>query len=561
MSGSVFMRAKDVGKMITNYQLTRKGFQRGYEIFSDLIKDLENKEKTYKEIEKQAYAIFKVNDLPELQHKIDIINNSNLIKFANLAIRQSAPDFMSSQVTPQNLYEALNNYILDKAQASAEEITIKNLDNIIEESGIIDTLIKEIKSLREKGGAGVSKSGGVQRGRLTKQLVSGLSQYLKNPNDVKVLESQTYRKELTVLFKSQGYLKSNSTWEISYDSDEVNDIIDVLPLSYYPYYDLTPEQAKKAKKDENVWRNFKQHIANVVNDPSIPVDNIMDMLNPSAFIKYSLNDVIGVFGELQMLFIVYKLTGDLNFKATGPINNLKKPNLPELGADVLLHDTIGIQVKNYRPRGPQVYQLRKTFKWDYIQEALENDPNLEKIGDYYSAVCYNKPVKNATRQYKQLYDVMGRKSGGLNVSTEAYFASNIDKFITFSEAYDFLYGEDMEGQNGIRYIGDYKNAFYFFGAKTLVPVSYIIRLIIARIKRFYKLLEGKEREALQSFYFTYSYRGDVWSREEAAKVLRKENPEAPRAQKTILDGINFALTLNLKIEDLKLESGGPQIEV
>lgn len=556
----VFMTADEVGQLVSNYALSRRGFKSDKDIFNNLIGDLIKKISTYERIEKQAYDVFGVKNLVELQDKITEINET-LATFKNQYLQLANQDGSFSGTTTRAINDGFFRYLQDNFPSLAgDEI----LD--VEVQQVVDSIVSIIESGRkklQKSSSNRSANRTVSSQRIKKIVLQNIRPYIQGSQAQKDFKmSEDYLRAIDVELREKkdqsgnNYIQHHSTWEMQFDPNDYTDAISPLsPLHYYPYFDLTPEQQEKAiklsKEGKEVWLNFKKHISLVANNQYLDapsIENIMDNLHPSYFIKNDLNGVIGVLGELQMLLIAHALSSAKSIKFTGPLRNKLTSNKAELGADILLNNTIGIQVKNYRGvnlKQDHLYQLRKSFTWETLEEKLKGSPELHSLEDYYTALCYNQPVSGASSDYQHLYSALSTKSGGMYVMTQSFFAANIDKFLTFREAYQLLYpNEEIEED-----ISGYANAFFIFGGEIIIPTSYIIRLLIDRLKKLRNQLQNNlDTESLYSFYLTYVYNGPTWADVGTGGQFFKK--------RDILYQISFNLTLNLKIGDLQLKSGG-----
>lgn len=159
-----------------------------------------------------------------------------------------------------------------------------------------------------------------------------------------------------------------------------------------------------------------------------------------------------------MTLIAMELTdsNQVNVQYTGRLRNELTSNRAELGADVLLDSTVGVQVKNYmgyNDSSAHGYHLKtKGIKWDTLRARLGESANVESLGDFFAARCYNLPIKDpppelreSLPKYKAFFEnKISNKSGSLWQSVNAFLGANIDKFLTFEEAYQMMVGDDNE---------------------------------------------------------------------------------------------------------------------
>lgn len=574
---TVFATAAEVGRFVKDYSLSRRGFKKSPGIFEEILYFLRQKQIEYENAEQQMYNIFGVSGLKQLQERVEEVNDSGLIKFSNEYLRRANSELMKNlrEVSNEELIQAAAEYLeehiftldqkdnikFNSAEAIAEGLVEAPLLNILKESRQVSNAVFDKKHKTER----------IQRGKGYKILARNIAEYIKNPTTKQHFKmSKAYKGDLTAFLTEAKYLQDKSTFTLEIPSQELDGITDSIlgnDLNYYPYFMLSNAQMEEAvtgQQGKIVWQHFKKHIAEVSGMDMGVVNNILDQLGPEAFFQRSINGVVGILGEVQMLFIVSKLTAgrQVEMVASGPLKNLAKIDKPELGADLLLNKTLGIQVKNYRFINNSLFQIQKNFKWGYLEKVLSDSPYLIEMGKYYGAVCYNQVINksiiakfgeesvNRWEQYKALYEQkLNRRTGDLNVATQGYLMSNIDRFLTFQEAYQIIY-DSPQLQATVEQGATYKNAFYFFGGSTVVPVSYIIRLLISRFEKMLKELQSKEYNALGTFYVTSSYAGDE-------KYLYGGDNNDPVSN--ILSSITFNLTLNLKINDLQLDNGGVNV--
>ena len=581
MEDTVFMTAKDVRDFIHSYSLSRRQFYESSSILTQLINELYQEASNFETIELDAYKVFGVTSLNELQQKVDEINNSQLLYFSNEYLSQSGTALAKNLGTDvvTNIFRGMEEYL------KSDEIigpVLNSLQNYTDEEvrQIATERLAELINAKENR-TGTRSSRQIESKSTIKGLRPAVANLIKFIEDPSVTEAVTltdaYRKHFSLLLNLSDVYKTGSSWTLKYDNDSVIDnLTGAIPLSYYPYYQLTEKQKTIAKdytkgEGQKVWENFVDHLLSVAGmQGEDQAYKILGQLGPAPFIKEDLNGIKGILGEVQMLFIAIKLTKGKNVEliAAGPLRNKLQGNV-ELGTDVLLNGTLGIQVKNYSIHN-SVYQLSKTgMTWNYLQSKFED--NLTSIEKFYAIYSYNLPTRKrkfqteAFPEYDAFYEnVLKSKTSSYHVATEAFFASNLDKFLTLSEAYDLIYtGADGE----ISKTGNYTNVFYFFGGKTLVPVSYILRLLAYRIELLLDELKHSDINALGAFFLTSSYKGPVWPNPESewtdqsGSIKSKKGFHLPTASShtidEVLNGMLFNMRLNLKLEDLNLEGGGP----
>ena len=518
---TVFLTASDVRLFIHDYSFSRIGYRTYPEVFEELRHELVQLAKNFADEEEKFYEAFGKKSLKELQQEIDKINKSGLYQFANnyLTAADSSLKTIVKKTYDQSLYDGMIELLssdIPDIKNITDEMTNEQLELIEAECvNKLRLLIEQGRKEQNQGGKGPIKVRGQKEKTGIYILAKNLISYLKDRNlqhDFSI--SPAYKKTIKLILKKNKIDVYNSSWEMIYQNpEEITDA--VIPFNYYPYFHLTPEEAAYADNTKlPQWHNFVEHVKQVANleDPSI-VDAVMKAMGPKAFIKSDINGVVGILGELQMFLITAALRGGVNNAIfTAPLRESKTGQ--ELSTDLLVKG-YGIQVKNYKEHN-RVYSLSKSYKsWETIESKLQNDGNLQEIGKFLATQSYNKVIdpilakdKDGWESYNALYqNTMAPRRGSATVGTQAYFMAHAGDFFSFEEAKQLVTG-NLE-------IDEHKNLFYMFGGTTLVPTSYIIRLLCNRIDQILKMFQAtKDRESLNVFSFTNSYKSDiVWNYE------------------------------------------------
>lgn len=562
MDGKVFITSKEVIDFVDNFSLSRRGFQSDAEIFRTLLDELKMKQAMFYTIEKQAYKALNVSGIQELQKKIDDLNNSGLFQFQATYLNK-AGNLLSkfASVDDNEIAEVIANEIADspELQLMNEEAAL----NLVKEK--LEEIVTKQRNLRTPTSSRKRRHYVRKGSKGFEGLAAAIYAKVQGKKIGEVTIPTAYKKELkgyvnNIQEKPEGFM-----WEI--DFNDVPAPLEGASMSYYPYFGLTKEQRAEAldlssgSKGAETWANFKKHICEVAANTVISNTTIniaMDYLGPAAFIKTDVAGVQGILGELQMLLIAMYLIGDKSHVVmpSGQLRNELTKNRAELGADVLIDSTIGIQVKNYKgyltEEGHRGFHLKtKPISWDTLVERFYFD-DISDIGTYFAARCYNAPLKgtpppelaNSLPAYRHFYEnKLNNKTGSLNLAINSFFAANMDKFLTLVEAYEIAStGLNPAIENDLE--GGYLNAFFIFGGEKLIPTSRLLKALINRIEMLYQTLTGRGHGDVVNFSNSISYSGDVWA-------PREEIGSYP-SMASVLSNIKISTSLNIFLSDLDI---------
>lgn len=575
MSDRVCVTGREVRDFIDNYKFTRRNLKKDNELFNAMRTDIKEQITFYGKAEEDFYRKFNLHGgLPEFQKRFDEILSGNLHLFSNAYLQQS------------NLFQKFNTITNDDIEEYITDFLKKEIPEIFEKKKISDIILTNAATkLAEKI---QEEARTAHKEDYTKQVGEVKSFYLKGRiKDLvkgKKINPGEYKKDFKILMENEGSGKwTNSTYDMDFDvtfsigdnSDIEEAFMPLDELSYYPYFGLTESQKKEAKElkteqSKRVWHNFKDHIKSfLVGDISgQTIDAIMNQLGPYAFIQNSLSGVKGILGELQMLFVTAKLMGEKNvgnrILATGPLRNRRNKSA-ELGADVLIDSTIGLQVKNYKGHsieGKQVnYWLKSDLSFSTFSERVKENGDFVDFDKYVAILNYNQPNwagkgrgarglgfnKQSYEKYENYYNKkIAGKSGVINSTTKLLVAENMDKFLTLQESAELLSGDLKD----LYMKKDYVNAFYIFGGKNIIPVRVIFELLLRRINELEKAILWKKSAQTNNFYVGYNYQGTVWP----VDVIKDQDANylTNKTIQSVLDDLRIELKLNIWLSDLNL---------
>lgn len=556
----VCIDAPSVIKFINSFSVSRDSFQSGggNSALDNAEQKLRNEAANSKVKELEVLHKFRVNNINQLQSKIDEVVN-NYSAFKSGAISKSMKDFAEkydTAVSNKDLTDAIIKDIEQRSQENNElSEALKDLTSEAAIQAIAEILSKAVTTSREGKGKQT-------RSFYLKEYAQQIGNYMKDKKQAAKF-SQSYKKDLAMYFVFQGDdSKGSSTWNIRVELEKNPSSGN---LSFYPYYNLSIEEQTQAKNDNVTWSNFVNNLSSVISDPgSTYIKRALSFYSPADFFCSDMNSVIGILGEVQGLAILLNLMPDnTNFMAVGNKLNELKENRPKLGADILLNEEFGIQVKNYKgfplEGGSKGFWLQKDFTATEIINRLTNSAIKYDLGSYIAITQYNQPItqnkentqfydKESVDKYSEYYDSLLAKRGSVYTTIKALIAGDITQFWTFTEQYKILM-EDVDKSLE----GDYTNVFWFFGGEKLVASSQILTLLADRIKELKERLSGKDQAILNNFFTTYHYNDKLtWypidKRQEDGKTILV-GPE--RSAQDILDKINVTLKLNIFLDDIK----------
>ena len=296
-------------------------------------------------------------------------------------------------------------------------------------------------------------------------------------------------------------------------------------FEYYPYiFPSASERPPWAFQRDNTWNKFKTAVRAIAHlqDPNI-VDSIMESVGPEFFHVYDYNGLKGKLGELQAALVfgtllysktsgVADATRIIRISATeleaGDLRNSKF-----LGADVLIKNQYGIQVKNWTPNqeNQNAYkQFSDTLEWTTFKSYLQDAPDLEEFDKFLSILAFNRVARtppgyledqdeddiekfNMYKEgYRTFYNRMKAPTSPMHSAFNSLLAANLNAFMALEGSY---FDEIGQKQN-------YQNIFYLISGDTIVPVSNILNVLIKRIRTIVENLRNKQASARQFFNFS-----------------------------------------------------------
>lgn len=553
MSNQVFLWAADVYHFIKNYAFSRGGVKNYPDVFNQMLSDLEAMESHYLVAEKQAYDMFQVSGLKELQQKIDLLNQSSLMSFSANVFNLSSLSKQFKTITATDIQQALIKYINDNPGSVVQDAAN---DKVLE---VTDQLLNQLKNYMDVARQNRSSNQKeVKKHYLKIELQKILNYIPKGSSNLKI--SSTYRKDLIGFLQEKSNSLMQSTWEMEVPIDNPNSTNDVVGFSYYPYYGLTEEEVKIAlnlnsEQGRVTWEQFKSYICNFVGNILSPVkiNSMLDWLGPKAFIVYDKSGVQGILGELQMIFMSLVLTNS-DVLPSGNLRNALAKNHAQLGTDILLGPNLGIQVKNYSTFHGG-YWLKKTLAWETLEEKITS-MSLQSIKEYLATVSFNKPYTRGQtaisndphlQEYINFYDNMiSAKKGSLNSSLNSFFATQAAFLFGWSDLYQLM---NADGQLLMETQETYDQAFYIFGGKTIVPISKIVHLLKIRVEKLITELSNGLKATRGNFFVGQIYSGPTWSWDAQA-----QGSKYPLTIDDVMKHLNLKFSLNVYLDDLGLDS-------
>lgn len=413
--------------------------------------------------ETEAYRLFGVKDLKQLQQKLDELNANGLLNLSNKALRtfpaikRAKGSYGTKSVRKEKLTSIINNefksYLLSRL--SKDALKFSGLDE--------ETILNLFKHfLGEKG---VKFSGGATVVRHKRG-----NGYLKLAFDDFVKKN---KKQLEGIFVEANEQTSSSdelvettliiTGQVEENMDEN------FTLNFYPYFSLTPEEKKEAEKDMALWHRFVKAVGRCTNGVGSMVEEAMQQMGIKAFINAggSYADIVGIFGELQGLVLLRSFNCSQRVaKFLGHDTNEKNQ---KIGID-LAFEGIGFQVKNYYSYGTrgqdEGINLRGSYKLGNFLDIVTRDSPLsrfkEEIEMFYAMSAFHVAVHKDFQPVVHWMDVV--KTQNLpNLYNAAISEILPVKQITWI---------NEEGEQ----LG--QNYFYLIGGTRILPVSFILKLYI-----------------------------------------------------------------------------------
>ena len=425
---------------------------------------IENLEKMKKESlhrEEDVYDKLKVKSLEELQSKLDELNKSGLSQFTNKALQR----FPAIKMTKGTLIKAKNlPRMIEKD--FLEWVNKKFADQELTE-GMIEAYFESLgMDSREKAGHKLRthKRTGKVLGITFREFTQKEKKKIKKIFGAKLLEETK---------TSLGQNSENLTFSLVVEEDGEK------MLKYYPYFGLSEEELREARKDEDLWANFKRAVGQCVRDISLSkqIEEAMEIMRKDSFVSAgtSYGDIVGIFGELQSLVFLRSLNIDTRF-----VGHAKEEG-KKIGIDLVL-EGIGFQVKNYNTYGErgisEGIMLRNSYKLSNFLEIITKEGTaLAGYGDllqsFYAASAFHISVHPDFDNIRKWMD---------HIQTDQLPMMYHGVIAELLPVKQISWIEDNTQFNGT-------NAFYIIGGTRILPVSKILNLYIKFLKNFKNNLE------------------------------------------------------------------------
>lgn len=481
-------------------------------------------------LEKDAYKKMGVSSLEELQGLVDAINESGLV---NLSARMLGK-FKIVKAARESVYqlkeveEKLTEFFLDRIS----EDPIDEYVDIWAEQKIEDALQELAKQV---GGSKKRESGSYSKATLSnlrKKLII-------RPGSVKIAGGKisalgAYKKDIIALLDIKKQTNESLEFQINMDYELIESTEQTDKLNYYPYFVSNNEITEEELRSENgirIWQAFKNQVKSLCPMYSKIIEEVMDSMGPGAFIIYNAADMIGIFGELQMMVILNVIGGinDLNAQFTGHMRNELKKSA-KIGIDALL-DSIGFQVKNYSgyttETGDTGINLSENWTLKYFLSKISGFLPVTEIGKFYALQSYHVKVDNSFSDVISSFETISR---GLNQTYLGY----VDRFLPFEEQVQL---KDETEEMTMR------NLFWFIGGTKIVPSSRIIYAYLRRIQAIIKQTGSGRGLSVKS-----SYHGPTYAT--YMQDLRAGKKASMPSLDEIQNNIHMKVTINLHMPSL-----------
>ena len=577
LSNPVFLTVQEINDFLDGFRMDKSvGFSMDNG-FREVKTFLERKISEFKEKEETALSLFKYKDLPNLQKEIDKINSSGLLQLSGEAFKKSelGKKFGDNQYSHEEILKGLifhlqkNDEVKKSLELGLKQNNFEEVRALVEQE--IYTVLDKQRDLTAKRTGKKTKASkkniSVNLDLIFEDVLEAIKQQHKRKKSIQVNNKtafQGYKKELKGFLKTQRILDRTSSFTMTFPENEIEEALENstgLPsLVFYPYFDLTEKQKvmalnTAAEPGKSTWLNFQDSIAALAPVYRNEIKKVMsERMHPIDFIEANASRVQGILGELQLMIIAEILLEDQYKKGVIFVGNAINENTSKkLGVDVLLTNGLGIQVKNYQGySGGYWLSKKEEMSWKNLVSKIDNRAGFEEMVDYFSAVSYNKPVTEAVQGYRQLYKEFTSENHPVRASIATLLSKNIGNFFTFEEACNAIMGENQKKI-------DYRNVFFFFGGKTLIPTSYLLKLLLKRTNELIKSIETGSNSA-RNFFFTTSYNGDLKYSINKAQQYR-QGKAVPPSKESIVNQMGFTFSFNLFLSDLELNSGGPSVTI
>lgn len=399
------------------------------------------------QLEKQAYSLFMVKNIQELQTKLDRVNESGLIFLSNRVLSKlpAIRETKDATISRDEVLEAVDSTFMNYLKTNKG---IEDIELLTE---------KEINKMFNEMATSMGKSRRYKF--ITKTNINGTSKLMYNMSSA---VKRDLAKEYGITVKTH-YGEDNITLQYDLDGKVVS-----AKLQSYPYFALTPEQQKDAMNNTTLWNNFKLAIKSCVHDSELQqaIESSMIRMGREAFISTggSYQDIVGILGELQGMTILRYLT-KYNSKNEFLGHVLDKEG-KKIGIDLAL-EGIGFQIKNYSTvqtsSGDEVLNLGKDYTLkgflNVVEKALENSEARTSLEMFYAISAYHISADKDFKETRQTLDKIQKDE-----LPQLYHGAVAD--LLPLKSLNLLDGRNMQ------------NVFYLIGGTKILPVSAILSRFI-----------------------------------------------------------------------------------
>ena len=475
---------------------------------------------SFQKMESSAYQKMGVGNLQTLQSRIDEINNNGLINLSANALRTFPILNAAKQAgySEQAFEDALTVYFQEGRFLYNKEIT-QPITEVAGQWGFekaIEIMASGIQQFRSRT---------VSKASLAKKFTIKENELSFN----KSKDLKGYRKDIAAFLNLEYQTPEALQFKISAEY-ETESIEQIKTLDYYPYYQTNKKLTSEEINNPQVWNAFKNQIKRLAPAYSDIINLIMNQMGPASFIVSSPADMIGIFGELQMLVIlqILGINKGLQAEFTGHKRNLLQ-NSAKIGIDAFL-DNIGFQVKNYSGYfyDGQVQGINLTHNWtlQYFLSKVHELP-IDEIGNFYALKSYHIKVDSSFSDVDSSFKLI---EAGLKKT----YLGFVDRFLPFEEI--VKEEEDMPSVT-------MRNLFWFVSGKYIIPTSRIVNAYIKRISQLIKQIDSGNGLAVTS-----SYNGETYSNY-YNKIKKGEEASMPTLAQ-VQRAIGMKVTINLHFSSL-----------
>lgn len=487
-------------------------------------------------LEAEAYAKMGCRNLNDLQQKINEINSSGLINFSAraLSVTPVMKEATGTQITNQQRTEIINQNLQSDVFSSssflhpATQEIVQESVNYFADQGVqqvFSSLAQFVKTSRSERGEGFQMSA------FAKQFeVSGGRLKLTKMSD-------SYKKDFKLLVSATNTQATPQHLGFNVQIDWVDTYKQMkaqsAQLNAYPYYNLTPDQYKKAMSDDSLWAAFKYKVASLAPKYISQIASAMDQIGRQAFFSNSPAQIQGILGELGAMVMLKILCPSKQVAYTGAtLNQYKSFKGQQLGVDVFLED-IGFQIKNYKGYGfgssPTGINLKGQYNLPTFAEKIEginkNDLIDAKVFQYFHIQV--DPDFSAIRGLIE----------SINNNFEYAYIGSINNFMPFQQIVQLTEDGPVE---------THRNLFYLIGGTQVVASSSIILAYIKQLEGVLQTLELSKKGAGSAFSVTSSYGGPTY-----ADYIKSKSKEK-FSYGSIANGITMSYNINIHIPNLNI---------